>query len=366
MPDLLGHEWFGTTTPPASGGHLGRRLGRALMASLGALVLGSASGSGAQEPEAPAFGIPEIRIPAEAEWVDRGRLFQAGVEGDWDFLLWGGFTVTAVRLQDEILLYYQGSSSYREEFDPTVCERSIGLAHGDPGEGFEKSGDAPVLTWSPMDGCEEGAAAGAAVVLQDEVLLYYGANTLTSRTQVSADIRLARSDDGRAFRDVGIVVAHDDPGVWGGGDELFPLLTFVDGPSTLLYYVPNGTRFARQLGVATGPAPDRLTESRRVRDPRGRPVTVWGPAGYGRVGPGLVALVLKGGPEADMEVRLVDPSRPDQVSDPVEVYSFGEVSQATVVLDEDLGSWLMFYRGDDFYGLKTAAVTPSGNGGSGG
>mgnify|MGYP001545084374 FL=1 len=347
---------IGATTPRAAMSSHGS-LARTLTWSLPPLILICSSCS-AQEAQGPALGAGEIRIPEPVEWVDRGRLLEAGPQGAWDFFLWGGFTVTAVRLQEEYLLYYQGSPSYREEFDPTVCGRSIGLAHGDPAGSFQKYGDAPVRTWRPNEGCEEGAVAGAALVLGNEVFMYYGANTLESRTRVSADIRLAQSEDGRGLRDVGVVLAHDDDDVWGHGDELFPLLAFTDGPSTLVYYVPNGTRFKRHLGVAIGTAPDRLTQSRRVLDPRGRPVPVWGPAGWGRVGPDLVALFLKNGPEADLEVRLVDPSVPHRVSAPVEVYPSDEIRQATVVLDRDLGEWLMFYRGDGFYGLKTAAVRP--------
>jgi hypothetical protein len=320
-------------------------------------LIGATACSGSQDPELSGpSGTPEVHIPEATEWVDRGSLFEAGEPGDWDLYLWGGFTATAVEKAGEYLLYYQGSSDFREEYDPTVCWRSIGLAHGTLADGLEKFGNAPVLTWRPNDGCEEGAAAGAALVSEDEVLIYYGANTLTGRTTVSADVRLARSGDGRSFRDVGVVLDHSDENLWGHGDELFPVLALSNGAERLLYYVPNGTLNGRQLAVARGTDAGRLDDSQPVRDPAGWPVRVWGPAGYGRVGPSLVALFLKDGPEADTEVRMVDPSEPHLVGDPVRTYSFDDMTQATVLLDEEREMWLMFYRGEGFYGLKTAPL----------
>jgi hypothetical protein len=266
-----------------------------------------------------------------------------------------------VKREGAYLLYYQGSDTFRTEYDPTVCHRSIGLAIADSALAFTKLEDNPVLTWAPNGECEEGAAAGAAMVTgEDDVILFFGANTMAGRTKVTADIRFARSSTGKTrFQDLGVVLHHEDPEVWGHGDELFPVLAFGGMDRWLLYYVPNGTLSTRRLGVGWGPAPERITETARVRDGLGRSIPVWGPASYGRVSDDKAALFLKNGPEAPIEVRLVELSSPEVVSDLLETYYFPEVRQAAVLLDVEAGVWLMFYRGEDYYGLKTAPIKRS-------
>ena len=42
--------------------------------------------------------------------------------------------------------------------------------------------------------------------------------------------------------------------------------------------------------------------------------------------------------------------------EPVRTYTFEDVIQATVLLDEEAGIWLMFYHADGSYGLRTAPL----------
>jgi hypothetical protein len=254
-------------------------------------------------------------------------------------------------------LYYQGSDSYRTEFDPTVCHRSIGLSVETQALEFEKYENNPVLTWLPNGECEEGAAAGAAIAVEGHgLLMYFGANSITSRTTVSADVRLSRSIDGKRFGQSQKVLDHLDANVWGNGDELFPILALKERAVWILYYVANGVSRSRRLGVAWGTSPELLDRTSEVRDPSGDLVPVWGPAGSGVLREGKLALFLKNGPDGILEARTVFSDSPSRVSERLEAYPFEDVRQATVVLDSSSGRWLMFYRGSGHYGLKTAPI----------
>jgi hypothetical protein len=48
----------------------------------------------------------------------------------------------------------------------------------------------------------------------------------------------------------------------------------------------------------------------------------------------------------------------NNLSAPVEVYRFEDVQQATIILDEQSGTWFMYYRGENRYGLKLAPAGP--------
>lgn len=53
-------------------------------------------------------------IPTQSDWVDYGTIFRAGASGEWDYLLWGGFTATAVKKDGTYYLYYQGARDYQD------------------------------------------------------------------------------------------------------------------------------------------------------------------------------------------------------------------------------------------------------------
>jgi hypothetical protein len=302
---------------------------------------------------------PVFPVPAQSDWTDYGPIFEAGEPGEWDHYLWGGFAGTAVKVGGTYFLYYQGASDYRTSYDETVLWRAIGVATSSDGVSFQKYEHNPVLTWFPSDNGEEGAVSGSAVLADDGALvLLYGANTEESATLVNADARWAASGDGLSFTDMGIVLDHMDRSIWGSGDELFPIIAIHDLDQWFVYYLPNGTLQARQLGVAWGASLDDLAHSSAVRA-RGRTVKAWGMGAATKVGDGVYALFLNDVTARTTEVRLVSLDSPNRVSRPVETYRFEEAMQATVLLDEETGTWFMYYRGEDMYGVKlaSAAVT---------
>lgn len=306
----------------------------------------------------------EMEIPGPGDWTDCGPVLRAGAPGAWDHLLYGGFAGSAIKKGRRILLYYQGAAGHRADGDQTPLRRAVGVAISKDGLRFRKHRANPVLTWQPNRGPEEGAAAATAT-LDDRgrVLLFYGANTESgdpSRMQVNADVRIARSRDGVHFRDLGIVLDHGSPDVWGAGDELFPLAVVRHDSGWILYYVPNGTTERGRLGAAWGDRPDRLHRTGRVRGPFGAPIPVWGMASAIPIGPGHWALVTSRVREGSLDVHLVDPDRPRQSLASGPFHAFDPPSQGTVLLDRARGRWLLYQRRGGAYHAYVAPLLRAG------
>lgn len=298
---------------------------------------------------------PIIRIPSQTDWVDYGLILEAGVEGEWDLFLWGGFAFSVIKKDGTYYLYYQGSSDYRTEFDETVLWRAIGVATSQDGIHFTKYEGNPILTWFPNQNGEEGAvSSGVTLGEQGETILFYGANTQESRTTVNADVRVASSLDGSSFTDLGIVLNHKDRSVWGSGDELFSVDAIYDSRQWIVYYIPNGTSESGRLGVAHGNQYNLLDQTSVVTS-GGQPISVWGTASHAKLSQDTYALVLNNVREHRTEVREVSLQAPNIVSEPLAVYQFDEVQQAVLLLDEENEIWFMYYRThENSYGVKLA------------
>ena len=298
---------------------------------------------------------PTIRIPAQSEWVDYGTILQAGLPGEWDLYLWGGFAFSVLKKNGTYYLYYQGSSDYRTEFDETVLWRAIGVATSQDGIHFTKYERNPVLTWFPTQNGEEGAvSSGVTVGAQGETVLFYGANTQEVPSIVHADVRVATSWDGFTFTDLGVVLNRSDKSVWGSGDELFSVDAIYDSDQWIVYYIPNGSPERGRLGVAYGDRYDALTQTSMVTS-SGNPISVWGTAGHVKLDENTYALILNNVREKRTEVRLASLQTPYSVSEPVAVYQFDEVQQATLLLDAENEIWFMYYRTpENSYGVKLA------------
>lgn len=302
------------------------------------------------------------RLPAENEWTDHGEILGPGEQGDWDLYLWGGFAASPVKHRGTYLLYYQGSDGY-DEGEATVTHRAIGVATSSDGIHFEKYGNAPVLTWLPTSGLEEGAASGGAWTdPQGTVHFFYGANTAISSSEVNADARVATSVDGLSFADGGLVLDHADRGVWGHGDELFPIIGFREGSNWFTCYIPNGTAQKGLLGIAWGPSPIQLDRTAQV-SASGSPVRAWGPGGFAKLSPTSYAIFVSAPADAHLSDKHVDvytmnPASPSSWSGPVRTYAFANMVQATVLLDREVGKWFLYYRSTNAssYGVRTAPV----------
>lgn len=299
----------------------------------------------------------DIHIPSQSEWVDHGIILEAGAEGEWDYYLWGGFAFSVLKKDGLYFLYYQGSSDYRTEYDETVLWRAIGVATSNDGVHFTKYEGSPVLTWLPNQKGEEGAVSSG-VTLDEEgtFFLYYGANSEISRSTINADVRVASSRDGFNFTDLGKVLDHEDRTVWGYGDELFPVNAIYESGRWIVYYIPNGSPQSGQLGVAYGNGYDTLNRSSMITSNK-NPVSVWGTAGHIKLDAETYALILNNVREGRTEVRLMSPQTPHLLSEPVAVYQFDDVQQATLLLDREKAAWFLYYRThENSYGVKIAPM----------
>jgi hypothetical protein len=293
-------------------------------------------------------------VPPQEAWIDHGTIFTRGELGDWDYQLFGGFALSAIKIDDSYFLYYQGTSAYRSDFDETVLWRAIGVATSPDGINFTKHADNPIITWFPNQNGEEGAVSSAVTQGDDDlIILYYGANIEQDEIHVNSDGRVALSTDGFNFTDLGVALDFRDASIWGSGDELFPVLALRHANRWIVYYIPNGTLQSGRLGVAYGEQPDRLDRSAAVRSNL-RGISVWGTGGQALVGPDTYALFLNNSRQNTIEVRYMSPRNPNRLSAPTETYRFEHVDQATILLDTELHTWFMYYRSGDRYGLKVA------------
>lgn len=298
-----------------------------------------------------------IRIPSQTDWVDHGIILEAGIVGEWDYYLWGGFAFSVIKKEDTYYLYYQGSSDYRTEYDETVLWRSIGVAISSDGIRFLKHKSNPILNWFPNQYGEEGAvSSGVTLGEQDETILFYGANTAESDTSINSHVRVASSVDGLKFTDLGIVLDRNHTFIWGSGDELFSVDAIYDQGQWIVYYIPNGTAESGYLGVAYGDQNRELHQSSQVTS-NGEPISVWGTAGHVRLDEDLYAVILNNVREKRTEVRLMSSRSPNVLSEPVIVYQFDDIQQATFLLDEESKTWFMYYRThENSYGVKLAPM----------
>lgn len=294
-----------------------------------------------------------ITIPAAEDW-DAGTLaFSQGAEGEWDHILWGAFANSLIKKGDTYFLYYQGSPYYDEQCE-SVAGRAIGVATSTDGIHWTKYPGNPIITWSSQGSVEEGAVSSAAWLAEDgRIYLYYGANTGTGCT-VNASARLAVSDDGLNFLDLGEVLSWQDSQVWGSGDEIFPIGVARQGNEWHLYYTPNGVLQSRKLGVARGGAPNLFSQSFGVNDGS---VPAWGPVSVITDGADSILITNPNDGSAPINFYRFDPANPASI-EPLVSYELPNCIQASVLYERATAHWMMSCRdqGAENYFIRNAFV----------
>jgi hypothetical protein len=316
----------------------------------------------------PAWGISSViasqpmTIPSANDWDAGTQAFSHGAAGEWDNYLWGGFTNSLVKRGDRYFLYYQGAADFDENCDD-VTYRAIGVATSSDGIHWTKSPDNPVITWSSTGSNMEGAASGTAWVGADgKIYIYYGANSgYDSSCYIHASARLAVSDDGEHFQDLGEVVPYNDPDVWGHGDELFPVGAYVDGNRWNVYYIPNGVAETGKLGVASGDDMDQLTQTSGVNDPA---LDAWGPVSAIANGADSLLFTNPKGVSGPLNIYKFDAGNPSRVN-LYDSYKLPDCYQPSVLQENNGQRWLIACRDPGFmnYVIREAVFTdPFGTG----
>jgi hypothetical protein len=236
--------------------------------------------------------------------------------------------------------------------------RSIGVATSQDGIHFTKYDGNPILTWFPHQNGEEGAVSSGVTLGEDgETILFYGANTQETPITVNADVRVALSQDGVNFTDLGIALNHKDRSIWGSGDELFSVDAIYDSGKWVVYYIPNGTSEDGLLGVAYGEQYNSLKKSSAVLS-NNQTIPVWGSAGHVKLSSDIYILILNNVRANRAEVRIFSLQAPNLVSQPIREYQLDVGHQALLLFDEDYEIWFMYYRTlDNGYGVKLASAS---------
>jgi hypothetical protein len=295
-------------------------------------------------------------VPPQEAWVDHGTIFTRGELGDWDYQLFGGFALSAIKIDDSYFLYYQGTSAYRSDFDETVLWRAIGVASSPDGINFTKHADNPIVTWFPNQNGEEGAVSSAVTQADDgSIILFYGANIEQDEIHVNADGRVALSTDGFNFTDLGVALDFRDRSIWGSGDELFPVLALRHANRWIVYYIPNGTLQSGRLGVAYGEQPDRLDRSAAVRSNLRTNLRLghrW--AGSRRTGH-LRTISQQHPPENHRSPPTCPLKARTGSALPLRPIASNMSIRRLSYWIQELNTWFMYYRSGDRYGVKSGS-----------
>jgi len=313
-----------------------------------------------------------IQILQQSNWEEWGAVLTNGPVGSWDARLHGMISPCSVVKKDGMYyLYFIGADGDRST-DGGPRHRALGVATSSDGIHFTKYVGNPVLTYLPHDNEEEGVfSAGATLDENNNVVLYYGAmdaGTPTS-TSVVSDVRVAVSNNGVDFADLGEALSHADSSVWGYGDELFPVGTFRANGQWYVYYIAKGRDDVYwDLGLAWGSSKGSLSSSQAVLTGGsfiiGGGDPVW-------IGLDRIALFLvRDFDQPFVEARTASISSPGQLSELVEMYDFGSGwGSATLFLDRGANTWFMYQMepGGNAIHVRTApSAGYDGGGGDGG
>jgi len=288
-----------------------------------------------------AIATPTIFIPVAKDWDAGSLAFSDGAEGEWDDILWGGFANSLIKKGDTYFLYYQGSPYYDNQCE-SVAHRSIGVATSTDGIIWVKYDRNPVITWASQGSIEEGAVSSGAWLDEDgKIYIYYGANSGT-RCNINSSARLAVSEDGLIFQDVGEVLSGSNSRIWGSGDELFPVGAYSYTNQWNLYYIPNGVAISRKLGIASGSSPGIFSRSAGLNDST---ISAWGPVSIIRDGQSSLLFTNPNDGSATMNVYLFHAGNPSFV----QYYSSFVLSNCTqpAIFEETIESrqhWMIACR----------------------
>ena len=133
--------------------------------------------------------------------------------------------------------------------------------------------------------------------------------------------------------------------MWGHGDEIFPLGAYYAKGKHHVYYVAKGSVGAWKLGVASGPSPEKMTNTRATLM-KGQIIGGCDPI---FISNDKIALFIVCDFDKNyIEVRTADVKLPERLSNPVETYRMfpPRYRHTAVYLDRGEKKWFMYQATD--------------------
>jgi hypothetical protein len=278
-------------------------------------------------------------VPNQGDWSPPATaLSPSSSAGTWDHILYGAASPsTTVKFNGTYFLYYIGAEgdSPAPEYNP--IRRSLGVATSSDGLNFTKYAGNPIITYTTTNGSviEEGVGSATAIVVGNTIHLYYAAIRSTGGELVDLDIRYRKSTDGYNFTNDTLIYRSS-------GDEYAPLGVTLDGGVWSVYIKGPLNKGLGQLSRLSGTSPTSLPNKTSVS------AIPFGSGGnMDAVNSSAYVMHLdRRDPNLDrFDVRVIRKNVPDQLSEPIFSYTFGNFGDhatPATFKDGDTGRWFMY------------------------
>lgn len=314
--------------------------------------------------------LDRVAVPSQGDWTERGIALSGGTSG-WDDRISGAISPsTAIKTDEEYILYYIGADGDRSDGGP--ANRALGAARSSDGIHFERWERNPVLRHQPSapDGVnvvEEGVFSAASAIRNGDgtIVLLFGGMESQGPLRVDGSGIVATSEDGFGFRIGETVISPSDPRTI-GDDELFPIGLLEITPDVwVAYYIAKGGGYNWALAAAMGSGPERWTEHRVVL--RGRDEQTRGGGDPIRLSNDEFLVPLQRDLSRDstiIDYRIGRISRPHDLSRVADTHVFRNMVQFTMLLDREERRWYLYYLDGDEENIrvKTAPARPASRG----
>ena len=326
----------------------------------------------------PGLAAAEVEIPSQGAWVDRGIVLEATRrDGVWNAEFAGVGPCALLKKNGLYYLFYIGSDGDRMA-DAGPRHRRLGVATcpvaSDCTSAANWSEDPanPILDFrpnldSPNDEWGEEEGIWTCEVLEDGPFLrmYFGGMTNGVNPQSVNDdgyvVTAADASDPTVWPHAVAastkILSNSDADLWGNGDELDPIAAWkVGNVWHWLYQVGTGYNppVSWGVGYVRGTDFDRPdpTTSREWLHKSGSGIFYRGNCKQSRISTTHRAIFCEAWDGSStpgrMEVYRISDSNPESAGQVRETYDFGSDHHNTVVfLDEEEGTWWMFYRDRD-------------------
>jgi hypothetical protein len=276
-------------------------------------------------------------VPNKGDWSSPVTAITPNpTPGTWDHILWGSASPsTMVKFNGTYFLYYIGAEGDTGKPLYEAVHRSLGVATSTDGIHFTKYSSNPIITYTTTGGAapEEGIGSATAIVVGNTVHLYYGAIRSIGGGAVDLDVRYRSSTDGYTFTND--TLTYRSP-----GDEYSPLGVTYNGGIWSVYIKGPLTNGIGAISRLSGSSPTSLFDRTTVTS------TTFGSGGNANFISSnifVVHLDRREPTEDRFQVRAINISAPNVISEPLFSYTFGNYGDhATPATFQDAGTWFMY------------------------